>query len=871
MTFEELMGSFSINNDLCNRKVYGQLLAQLRDNRVTPVIGAGLSCWAGYPLWSALLKALAAGTHCDAAVKTLLNENRYEAAAAMLERFYTPGPFQDSLKEAFSPDKLDEKKRPPEQRLLGMLFPGPIVTTNYDVSLERLLDAPPVITPENDFDAAALTAAIQQNQRVLIKLHGTVDDPAHMILSEESYNRAYGSDPEQPDLSLPIPSALQRVFQAAPPLFLGCGLDADRTCAVLRACKGALGFALLSLPEETVNGDDPLSPKLFEGDGFLPALQKRREQLDAMGVRVIWYPKGQRDAVKVLLEQLAEDLNLSPAASPAPDAEELLYTADHDFIGREAFVRELADWLAESKASLLLVHGIAGIGKTALCKAAYRAARERDAAFSLPLIDLAETLSVPDFLARLARALEISTEAATEEALLAVLRPEIFARSRTRRCRVYLDNFEALWNPLDEAARNRLTDTLSALKQSGLLLLIASQVRVLADKTFSVKPLDGGGSVKALSRSEFSKLERTRLFLQAFRREPTPEEIPDLVTLLEETGGHPLAILLTAHYGDLGGMTIHDLLTDWHTLELHIPGDRAEHDSLTKALALSWAAVRNSRPAVLRWALLAGSILPLDEETLEELRALLPERFSDGEWREGCRRLYALGLLTRDEARREQMLPVVRKTFPLLEEAAAQAAALADGVWLSWGAALLEAGDRLGAADYLAKHDRALAWLPQCFSLAEQALEKADYPGLEKLLRDAGNYYQFHVALALPLLSQLCARTPADFPLRGKCLQRFGDLLRLTGKPDEALQCYDKAEELYQNVHDDLGRANVLKGRGDLLRVTGKPDKALKCYRDAEELYQKEHNDLGRANVLSGRGDLLRRTGKPDKALRCYD
>ena len=44
MTFQDLMDTFCINGDISNANSYESLLAQMRKNRVTPVIGAGLSC-----------------------------------------------------------------------------------------------------------------------------------------------------------------------------------------------------------------------------------------------------------------------------------------------------------------------------------------------------------------------------------------------------------------------------------------------------------------------------------------------------------------------------------------------------------------------------------------------------------------------------------------------------------------------------------------------------------------------------------------------------------------------------------------------------------------------------------------------------------
>ena len=55
MTFEELMNAYHINDDLCNKTVYNNLLNEIKNNRVTPVIGSGLSMWAGYPSWRSFM------------------------------------------------------------------------------------------------------------------------------------------------------------------------------------------------------------------------------------------------------------------------------------------------------------------------------------------------------------------------------------------------------------------------------------------------------------------------------------------------------------------------------------------------------------------------------------------------------------------------------------------------------------------------------------------------------------------------------------------------------------------------------------------------------------------------------------------------
>ena len=291
MTFQELM-DVSVNNPV----VYGELLRQL-SKRVTPVIGAGLSAWAKYPLWGKLIENLADGTDCKQEVADHLSKEEYENAASCLENFYGHNKLMDILAKEFDKNKLYENKRPEYQKLLPKLFKGPFVTTNFDVSLERLLNLNStfVVNPQNEFYKEETIRRIQSNQPFLVKLHGTVDAPQHMVFTKESYDSAYGEDENNPDGNKPLPQQLKTIFQSSPPLFLGCSLGSDRTCRVFEKCSGATGFALLGTPDT-------------KSEEF----NNRRKKLNDMGIKVIWYPKGSYDAVEVLIEQLAEDVKKNP-------------------------------------------------------------------------------------------------------------------------------------------------------------------------------------------------------------------------------------------------------------------------------------------------------------------------------------------------------------------------------------------------------------------------------------------------------------------------------------------------------------------------------------------------------------------------------
>ena len=871
MTFQELMDAYKVNDVLCNEASYDALLEQMKTDRITPVIGAGLSCWAGYPLWGRLLSEKAKGIPAQKTIERLLSEEKYEEAAQKLEDFYERAEFLDTLRKSFSPAMLKEENRPDYQLLLDKLFPGPFVTTNYDVSLERLLKESFVITPESDFHNEETKRRVQQHKRMVVKLHGTVEDPNHMILTESSYNSSYGDDPAHPDFSKPLPDTLKTIFQSGPPLFLGCGLGPDRTCAVLRACKGAMGFALMELPAETENKAEPLRPILTDAEDFLPSVKARRKQLSSLGLKVIWYPRGHHEAIAVLIKKLDEDLGIKGPTGPcagANAAEKTAYRGSRFFLGRDALVKTVVDWLNTPDDPILLVHGAPGIGKTEICKAAYRKRKEDDPSFSMPLIDLAGVSDLASFLERLSTGLGLSLKDTPPEAMLGTILSYLGGTARKVPPMVYLDNFEDIWNVLSAENQGKLSDHLELLSASGLRLLISSQARLPVGRYVPVRPLDGSLAADRLSRlswDEFLALDRVRLFMHHLDRQIRPDEQEALRRLTAEMEGHPLSIVLTACYGRTCA-SLNELVQDWSDITYHIPGQPVRQDSLVLALALVWKGAQKNRAAVLRWALHSCSIFSLGRATVNELRGVLEESFTNAQWREGGRVLRTLSVVEDTDDGREQMLLTVKKTFAGLsgETAAARGAALS--VWAAWGDALLSAGDDRKHPDYLRLHDRALQWLPQVFYLAEQCLETGSANALEKLLRSAGNYYQFDTARAIPLLDQLIREAPRNHPLIGSFYERYGDLLSRTGKLDEALAAYDEAEGLYEQEQANLGRANVLKSRGGIEQNRQEWELAISFYQKALELYRRERDSMNQCYILSELQLCESRLGKDEEA-----
>ena len=862
MTFEELMGAFHDNAD-----VYNALKAQLECNNIIPIIGAGLSIWAGYPLWGKLLDKVADKVKDDQVkkdVKKLLDNCEYENAADKLEMFFNENRFMRKVNDVISSVNPDESRRPPFQQQLKKLFKAPFVTTNYDKLLETLLGASFVVNPQDPFNEAAINSHLQNKKHFIIKLHGTVDDPTHMILTKKSYNKVYGDNPEEPDKTLSLPRTLEAIFKSSFPLFLGCSLDKDRTCAVFKNCVGTTGFALVEMPDNKADFD------------------KKDKHLDEMNLQVIWYPHGQHEAVDALINQLAEDMRIGGDPGSADisavevDKQEIQYSVSEYFIGRDDIVKRIAEKIDNKNTKVLLVHGVAGIGKTEICKVVYHQLKDKSPDFSMPFIDIAETKSIAEFWERLAKGLDIKLEGvASSEQIFELICSYVYNKNLI----VYLDNFEDVLSVGDENDRKDFINSLHDLSNKyGLRLLISSQEKISFGECEEVEALDGEIDVNSLSWAEFRKLDQVQLFIDVFDREPNDDERESFRTLISELSGHPLSIIITALY-DRRNISINDLLKIWQDIETQIPGDKKDsHRSLRLATELPWRKIKGNKAAVFRWALHAHSIMPLDDYTFSELnearKVLKIEPFEIMEWTDGGKLLRNHGLTEKTADGKERMLLALKKLFPKLGAEAEEAMAKAFVAWIKVCGDILKRGNSVKRSDYQACHDRALDFLPQCFNLAESCLEKEveeKNSALLILLRSAGNFYQFDVINSIPLLNKLIEKTDDDFSLRGSFYYCLGNLLRVTGELKKALEAYNEAEKLYKSEQHNLGLANVLYSRGDLLSRTGELEKALEAYDEAEMLFKSEQDNLGLANVLRSRGDLQSLTGELEKALEAYD
>jgi hypothetical protein len=309
---------------LDSKKSMAYLLTISRLNGIVPFVGAGISIPYGFPGWTSFLIELGRDAGIEKQIIERVANGEYEEAV-------------DDIVIALGKESFSRKHRDPSNeeaivaegnailsgaitrtfglqhtidfqpgdvlRLLPRFAKGPVITTNFDRVLESAYEAigSPFIDKiwGNHLDTM-LDTALRERRRVLLKIHGDVEDVGNRVLSLKEYTRHYGSsDATQIDWDRPLPRALRYVFRSTAVLFLGCSLHRDRTVEVLRQIRSSPNssstcFAVLEWP------------------GSEEEYKSRIKQLWLAGIFPIWYPRGRHDQISDILKYLAEESVAGP-------------------------------------------------------------------------------------------------------------------------------------------------------------------------------------------------------------------------------------------------------------------------------------------------------------------------------------------------------------------------------------------------------------------------------------------------------------------------------------------------------------------------------------------------------------------------------
>ncbi|MBI4450266.1 SIR2 family protein [Candidatus Uhrbacteria bacterium] len=222
-----------------------ELPEALRDaafrGKLVPFIGAGVSTLAGCPTWEQLadgaLRWLVEQGHFTHAqldqLKTLNPRIKLSIARGFEQQHVTPIPFKELLRSAAR--GANERG----SRIYSSLWrlANTFVTTNYDEWLDgaRAASQPSV---QGGTDASAtlapapravyfkrddLTSAHLNQQNAVLHLHGSVNDPAGMVITTSDYVEHYRND--RLGEENPVLTFLENLFRTKHVLFIGYSLS----------------------------------------------------------------------------------------------------------------------------------------------------------------------------------------------------------------------------------------------------------------------------------------------------------------------------------------------------------------------------------------------------------------------------------------------------------------------------------------------------------------------------------------------------------------------------------------------------------------------------------------------------------------------
>ncbi len=261
-------------------------------NDIIPFVGAGISMQCGLYSWIEMLDMIAKDYFTANEIQELhAKGDCYEYADKIVEAVGNEHMVMSRIGELFNNTKISLTESP---FILTSSFSNLIVTTNYDTILEEAACQSVQTIPLKPLLPCLkgqVDAAIQNNARCLLKLHGSIEETSSFVLTSSQYNKFYGTRFSRKNK--PLPKYLNKLFTAKKLLFVGCSLEFDRTLDILCEC---------------VENDERISHY-----AIVPWIEdenrrvQRNRHLMKLGVEPIYFPEGDYNSVRKLLRYLAEE------------------------------------------------------------------------------------------------------------------------------------------------------------------------------------------------------------------------------------------------------------------------------------------------------------------------------------------------------------------------------------------------------------------------------------------------------------------------------------------------------------------------------------------------------------------------------------
>lgn len=484
-----------------------------------------------YPLWDVFLRELAKRENVVDEVEGRLKALEYEEAAGLLQD-RMKSRFQDRIKFYFGDQRLKDVEYKGAVARIPHITTGPVITTNFDRLLEHVFDhfdCPFPVRVWHDKVEAAI-GSLAENRLTLLKLHGDWEFSAERVLTLAEYEEHYGASKDKINFKLAIPQVLD-LMVTRPMLFLGCSLKQDRTGSIIaqladRKCA-MRHYAIVEYPESAA------------------AFEQRRDELERMHIRPIWYPNTKHEKIEQVLEYLAELLPESlrlvkPAPAPASRPDTIPHLRS-TFIGR---VEEKAELRARIlRCSLVTVVGAPGAGKTRLTtEVATTLDNEFDATWFVPLSQLADAKAIPQRMAVI-----MKLQGQSKQALIDV----VAAALKKGRQLLIFDNSETALGECADIVKKLLAECpdLHIVLTSRIDLGDAFEIGV--EHVYRVPPMQLPDPERLPDLKTLEGIDSVELLLERVRARKgkfdlTPANVPKIARLCRGLDGIPLALELVA-------------------------------------------------------------------------------------------------------------------------------------------------------------------------------------------------------------------------------------------------------------------------------------------------------------------------------------
>lgn len=217
-----------------------ELIEACKNNKCVPFIGAGMSSQSGLPSWSDIINEMSSFLVKRSSRKSdeesWLKQNGALEVAERFKETITRSQYQTHLNKWFDPPAVNLSNA--HASLFKIKWPF-LITTNFDRLLELAYSNSRQKMARTPITFEELVRAEASNEPYILKLHGSVENPESIVLTETDYARMYS---DKHDMLEHIEKSIM-VFKKV--LFLGFSMkDPEIRSAFLRSRISSKGYAL---------------------------------------------------------------------------------------------------------------------------------------------------------------------------------------------------------------------------------------------------------------------------------------------------------------------------------------------------------------------------------------------------------------------------------------------------------------------------------------------------------------------------------------------------------------------------------------------------------------------------------------------------